>query len=347
MNFKNAANFEKINKAIENMQNKGGQDDDRFWQPTVDKEGNGYATIRFLPTPAKDLKNNPERAVPWVSLYSHAFKGSNGLWYIENSRTTLKLYGYPEDDCKDPVSEMNSRLWNNGHEDVVRKNRGNDGSRSRRYQVIANIYVIDDPLAPENNGKVFLYRFGKKIEEKILSATKGEFGRPPCNVFDLIEGADFNIRIKKKDGYRNYDESSFDKPSPLANLSDDKLQSIWEEEHELLPFIQPDRFKSYDDLYKRLREVLGDEVVDVADGVYDKDSGSSPGYKPKGGNREEKKETRQESTAARRTSEKKEEPKSMKEEMEDEIPWETDNDSGDSNEDDSDRMSYFEGLAEG
>ena len=217
-------------------QNSGGADE-RIWKPDVDKAGNGYAVIRFLPAPeGEDL--------PWVRVFDHGFQGPGG-WFIENSLTTLGK--------KDPVSEYNSMLWNSGIEsnkDIVRKQK-------RRLNYYANILVVKDPTRPENEGKVFLYKFGKKIFDKINDAMNPPFeGDDPVNPFDLWEGADFRLKIRNVAGYRNYDASEFDSSSAL-NDDDAELERIWKSEYSLSEFTDPANFKSYDELQAKLNRVLG------------------------------------------------------------------------------------------
>ena len=217
--------------------NNSRQDDDRYWQPTVDKAGNGYAVIRFLPAP-------PNEDVEFVRLWNHGFQGPGG-WYIENSLTTL---GQP-----DPVSEYNSKLWNSGVESdkaIVREQK-------RKLTYISNIYVVEDPANPANEGKVFLYKYGKKIFDKLKEVMNPQFpGEVPTNPFDLWNGANFKLKIRKVEGYRNYDKSEFDKIGPLVD-DDDKLESIWKSEYPLAELVAPDKFKSYAELQARLTRVLG------------------------------------------------------------------------------------------
>ena len=212
--------------------------DERLWKPTMDKTGNGYAVIRFLPAPEGET-------LPWAKLWNHAFQGPTGQWYIENSLTTL--------GNNDPVSEYNSKLWNSGVEsdkEIARKQK-------RKLQYYANIYVVTDSANPENEGKVFLYRFGKKIFDKITEAMSPAFeDETPINPFDFWQGANFKLKIVKKDGFWNYDKSEFDSPSPLLE-DDDALEAIWKKEYSLSAVTAPDQFKSYDDLEKRLKYVLG------------------------------------------------------------------------------------------
>jgi len=212
--------------------------DERFWKPEVDKSGNGYAVIRFLPEPnGEDL--------PWVRLFDHGFQGPGG-WYIENSLTTIGQ--------KDPVGEYNSTLWNNGTES------GKDQARKqkRRLKYFSNIYVVKDPSNPANEGKVFLYQFGKKIFDKINEAMNPEFeDETPINPFDFWEGADFKLKIRKVEGYRNYDKSEFDAPSNLLAGDDDELERVYNSMYSLQEFVDPKHFKSYDELKAKMDRVLG------------------------------------------------------------------------------------------
>ena len=226
----------KLVKEVEKMNN-GGGGDDRLWKPELDKTGNGYAVIRFLPAP------NGED-IPWAKMYSHAFQGPGG-WYIENSLTTT--------GGKDPVSEYNRELWNSGNEsdkDVVRKQK-------RKLSYYANIYVVKDPTNPQNEGGVFLYKFGKKIFDKVMEAMQPEFeDETPINPFDFWQGANFKLKIVKKDGYWNYDKSEFAEVSPLLE-DDDALEALWKKQYSLAAVTAPDQFKSHEDLEKRLKYVLG------------------------------------------------------------------------------------------
>ena len=226
----------KLVKEVEKMNNTSGGDD-RLWKLDVDKSGNGYAVLRFLPAPdGEDL--------PFVKLYSHAFQGPGG-WYIENSLTTLNQ--------KDPVSEYNTSLWNNGTE------AGKDTARrqKRKLTYISNVYVVKDPANPENEGKVFLYKYGKKIFDKLMAAMQPEFeDESPIDPFDLWQGANFKLKAKNVAGYRNYDSSEFAQPSSL-NDDDEALEALWKKEYSLQDFVGADQFKSYDDLKKRLTYVLG------------------------------------------------------------------------------------------
>ena len=227
----------KLVKEVEKTNNAGGGADERLWKPELDKTGNGFAVIRFLPAPDKE-------EFPWAKLYSHAFQGPGG-WYIENSLTT--------NGGKDPVSDHNRELWNSGNEsdkDVVRKQK-------RKLSFYSNIYVVKDPVNPANEGKVFLFKYGKKIFDKIMEAMQPNFeDETPINPFDFWQGANFKLKIVKKDGYWNYDKSEFDAPSPLLE-DDDALEALWKKEYSLAAVTAADQFKSYDDLQKRLKYVLG------------------------------------------------------------------------------------------
>ena len=218
------------------MNNTGGNTDDRLWKLEVDKTGNGYAVIRFLPAPdGEDL--------PFVKLYSHAFQGPGG-WYIENSLTTLGQ--------KDPVSEFNSQLWNNGTDagkDTARKQK-------RKLTYISNIYVVKDPANPENEGRVFLFKYGKKIFDKITAAMQPEFeDEEAIDPFDFWQGANFKLKAKNVAGYRNYDSSEFTAQSPVLD-DDDALEALWKKENSLQDFVAPDQFKTYEVLRARLESVL-------------------------------------------------------------------------------------------
>tara|TARA_A100001391_G_C5034630_1_gene269283 strand:+ start:434 stop:1300 length:867 start_codon:yes stop_codon:yes gene_type:complete len=225
----------KLVKEVEKT-NKVNTGDERLWKPEVDKAGNGYAVIRFLPAPdGEDL--------PWVKMYSHAFQGPGG-WYIENSLTTLNQ--------KDPCSEFNTSLWNSGVESDKQIAR----NQKRKLAFYSNIYVVKDPANPENEGKVFLYKFGKKIFDKIMGAMQPEFeDESPLNPFDFWQGADFKVKIKKVAGYWNYDSSEFAAAAPLLK-DDDALEAIWKKEYSLSEIVAADQFKTYDELKKRLESVL-------------------------------------------------------------------------------------------
>ena len=227
----------KLVKEVEKMNNTSGGGDDRLWKPEMDKTGNGYAVIRFLPAPEGE-------ELPWAKMYSHAFQGPGG-WYIENSLTTLGQ--------KDPVSEYNRELWNSGVEsdkDTVRKQK-------RKLSYYANIYVVQDKANPQNEGQVFLYKFGKKIFDKIMEAMQPEFDdETPINPFDFWQGANFKLKLKKVQGYWNYDSSEFGPVEPLLD-DDDALEALWKKEYSLQDLVASDKFKTYEELENRLRMVLG------------------------------------------------------------------------------------------
>jgi hypothetical protein len=230
----------KLVKEVEKMNNNGGSSgDDRLWKLECDKSGNGYAVIRFLPAPnGEDL--------PFVKLYSHAFQGPGG-WYIENSLTTLGQ--------KDPVSEYNTMLWNNGTD------AGKEAARKqkRKLTYVANIYVVKDPANPANEGKVFLYKFGKKIFDKLTAAMQPEFeDEEAIDPFDFWQGANFKLKAKNVAGYRNYDSSEFARPDALLD-DDDAMEAVWKKEYSLSELVAADQFKTYDELKKRLDYVLGNK----------------------------------------------------------------------------------------
>ena len=238
--------FDKLTQEIEKMSSTEGGADERFWKPEMDKSGNGYAVIRFLPAPEGE-------DVPWAKVWSHAFQGPGG-WYIENSLSTLNK--------KDPVGDLNRQLWNSGSEkdkEVARKQK-------RKLSYYTNIYVVKDPAHPENEGKVFLYKFGKKIFDKITEAMQPAFAdEKPVNPFDFWTGADFKIKLRKVDGYWNYDKSEFSDAGTLGGFDDDKLEQIYSKAHSLAQFTADDNFKTYDELQKRLNDVLNSKPVQRVD----------------------------------------------------------------------------------
>jgi hypothetical protein len=241
MKRKSVGSISELTKKLETAEKKNSYQDDRFWKPTLDKASNGMAVFRFLPAPENE-------DMPWAKLYTHAFK-VGGRWYIENSRTTIGE--------KDPVSEMNSELWNSGLEsdkDIAR-------DRKRKLSYISNILVLKDPGAPENEGKVFLYKYGVKIFNKIQEAMQPEFDdEDPINPFDYWAGANFKLKVRKVGGYINYDKSEFESPSELLGGDDAKLEELWKTQHSLQAFVAPDQFKTYDELKKKLQEVVGDDI---------------------------------------------------------------------------------------
>jgi hypothetical protein len=236
------SNFDAITKALEtklspeDQSNKNKYQDDRLWKPELDKTGNGYAVIRFLPA------SNGEE-MPWQRVWSHAFQDKGG-WYIENSLTTLGQ--------KDPVSEENTRLWNTGvdsDKEIARK-------RKRKLSYYSNVYVVSDPQHPENEGKVFLFKFGKKIFNKITEAMNPAFeDEKPINPFDFWSGANFKLKIRKVDGFWNYDKSEFEAPTAIAD-NDDTIKEIWGKQYPLKPFLEASNFKSYDDLREKFNRVI-------------------------------------------------------------------------------------------
>jgi hypothetical protein len=229
---------EKLIKQVEKLNDSGSKDDDRLWKPVMDKSGVGSAVIRFLPAPEGC-------ELPWAQVWSHAFQGTGG-WLIDNCLTTLGQ------QC--PVCEKNRVLWNSGSD----RDKEEARKQKRKLSYYANIYVVRDPANPDNEGKVFLYKFGKKIYDKILAAMQPEFeDETPINPFDFWTGANFKLKLVKKDGYWNYDKSEFAAPSPLLDGDDDELERIYKSLSNLNDFTDPKEFKSYDDLKKRLEYTLG------------------------------------------------------------------------------------------
>jgi len=283
---------EKINSGGGTQQNKYG--DERLWKPTVDKSGNGYAVIRFLPAAEGE-------ELPWVRYWDHGFKGPTGLWYIERSLTSIGK--------QDPVSEMNSVLWNSGRDEDKETAR----ARKRRLHYVSNIYVVSDPANPENEGKVFLYQYGKKIFDKIMDIMQPQFqDEEPVDPFDFWEGADFKLKIRQVEGYRNYDKSDFSNPVPLLEGDDEQLEGVYNRMHSLSEYNDPKQYKSYEELKTRLHRVLGEEAGDTlttAEYVSLDESVSAP------------------------------DPKAAP------SPMETASDSSINDDDDNDTLSYFEKLA--
>tara|TARA_B100001996_G_scaffold14310_1_gene11949 strand:+ start:3258 stop:4160 length:903 start_codon:yes stop_codon:yes gene_type:complete len=233
------SNLDALTKELSGVSSNNNQKsyvDDRFWKPELDKTGNGYAVLRFLPA-VKD------EDLPWVKMWSHAFQGPGG-WYIENSLTTMNQ--------KDPVSEENSRLWNSGIEadkEIARK-------RKRKLSYFANVLIVSDPKHPENEGQVKLFKFGKKIFDKITDKMQPQFeDEKPVNPFDFWEGADFKLKIRKVDGFWNYDKSEFDSTKEIAD-NDEAIEGIWSKQYPLKPFLEAANFKSYDELKSKLDKVL-------------------------------------------------------------------------------------------
>ena len=232
--------FAKLTQEIEKLnqpQTTGA--DERLWKPELDKSGNGYAVIRFLPAPdGEDM--------PWAKIWSHSFKGPGGQWYIENSLTTVGK--------DDPVGELNRELGNSGRE----SDKATARAQKRKLSYYSNIYVVSDPAHPENEGRVFLYKYGKKIFDKIVEAMQPAFAdESPLDPFNLWKGGNFKVKIRKVDGYWNYDKSEFATPETLGGFDDDQLEEIWKKAYSLAEFEAPKNFKSYEDLKKRLSTVLG------------------------------------------------------------------------------------------
>ena len=242
--LKKSSSLDKLLNAVKEdsaPQDKKSYKDDRLWKPVLDKAGNGYAVIRFLPAvDGEDL--------PWAKVWNHAFQGPTGQWYIENSLTTISQ--------KDPVSEHNTRLWNTGLEsdkEIARKQK-------RKLQYFSNIYVVSDAKHPENEGKVFLYRYGKKIFDKIMEAMQPAFeDEKAINPFDFWEGANFKLKIRKVDGFWNYDKSEFADVSPLLK-DDDEIEEVWKRQYPLAEHTAATNFKSYGELKTRLDAVLSGTV---------------------------------------------------------------------------------------
>jgi hypothetical protein len=241
---KSSGNLDKLKQKIEALNSSDSKSDkENFWKPEVDKAGNGMATIRFLPAPPQD----GDDGLPWVKIFSHGFQGPGG-WLIDNCLTTKNQ------NC--PVCEHNNKLWNSGIEankDIVRKQK-------RKLNYIANVYIVNDPKHPENNGTVRLFRFGSKIFDKITEAMNPQFeDETPINPFDFWKGANFKLKITKVAGYQNYDKSEFESPSVLSE-DDEQLENIWKQEFSLQELVADKEFKSYDDLKARLDKVLGSDA---------------------------------------------------------------------------------------
>ena len=256
--------IETLQKKLEETEKKESYKDDRFWRPELDSSSNGYAVIRFLPaSEGEDL--------PWAKYYSHGFQGKGG-WFIENCPTS--------NGGKCPVCEVNNELWNSGLEsdkDIAR-------NRKRRLHYVSNILIVSDPANPQNEGKIFLYKYGKKIFDKIQESMQPEFpDDQPVNPFDFWEGADFRLKVRKVAGFINYDKSEFSAPAALMDGDDAKLEELWKSQYLLAEFSDPANFKAYDVLKKRLLDVLGDDIrvtamenqTTVEDVVEDNNDGDS------------------------------------------------------------------------
>lgn len=238
-----------FNKLVQAAQTVGGGDtqnksykDEREWKPTVDKAGNGYAIIRFLPAAEG-------QDIPWVRYWDHGFKGPTGQWYIEKSLTSIGQ--------NDPVGELNSRLWNSGNDDDKETAR----KQKRRLHYVTNVYIVSDPSNPQNEGKVMIYKFGKKIFDKVMDLMQPQFpDEKPVNPFDLWDGADFVMKIRNVEGYRNYDKSEFRGASPLLNGDDAGLENVYGQLHDISEFVDPKSYKSYDELKTKMYTVLGEQA---------------------------------------------------------------------------------------
>jgi hypothetical protein len=254
------ADFSKLNEQINKLvtpQAGTQKDDDRFWNPQVDKAGNGYAVIRFLPQPEGE-------DVPFVRIFNHGFKGQNNQWLIDKCLTTIG------EQC--PVCEHNSALWATG----IKENQDQVRTQKRKLSFISNIYVIKDPANPENEGRVFLFKYGKKIFDKLNAAMNPEFeDEQPMNPFDLWSGANFKLKIRKVEGYQNYDKSEFESAGPLSE-DDSELEKIWKEEHSLQPFVDKSNFKSYEELKTRLGRVLSLESKPAVTRQYEDEEDEQP-----------------------------------------------------------------------
>jgi hypothetical protein len=246
----------KLVQEVEKMNSSSGSSDERLWKPEVDKAGNGFAVIRFLPAPEGE-------ELPWAKVYTHAFQGPGG-WFIDNCLTTLNQ------NC--PVCEANRELWNTGskaNQDIVR-------DRKRKLSYYSNIYVVQDKAHPENEGKVFLYKFGKKIFDKITAAMQPEFDdETPIDPFDFWKGANFKLKITKKDGYWNYDKSEFGSSEPLFD-DDDAMEAVWKKAYSLAEFTDAEKMKTYEQLSTRLKAVLGKKPVQQDESFDDEDDDRGP-----------------------------------------------------------------------
>ena len=251
MSFSNLKrNRDQISKLLKAAESNSGSSekksyvDDRIWKPTVDQAGNGYSVIRFLPA-------SEGAELPWVRFWDHGFKGPTGLWYIENSLTSIGQ--------ADPVGELNSRLWNSGNDADKEKAR----NQKRRLHYVSYIFVKSDPGNPTNEGKVFIFKFGKKIFDKIMDVMQPQFAdEDPINPFDFWEGADFKLKIRNVEGYRNYDKSEFAGQSALSE-DDTKLEDVYNKMYGLKEFVDPTNYKTYDELKEKLNRVLGEDTVSM------------------------------------------------------------------------------------
>lgn len=236
---RNKKTFEKLKEAAKQQGQKQSYNDDRFWKPTVDKAGNGFATIRWLPV-------QDENGNPWITYWDHGFQGPTGKWYIEKSRTSIGQ--------EDPVADLNSKLWNTG----VDADKETARNQKRRLHYVANILVVNDPQKPECNGKVFLYKYGKKIQSQILDAMDPQYeDEEAINPFDMWSGANFKLKIRKVEGWPNYDKSEFESPSPIHEDDDWIKENVYDKLYDLNEFLDPATYKTYDELKAKLDSVLG------------------------------------------------------------------------------------------
>ena len=235
-----SSSLDKLNQQLDKMSSKSYSDpnEGKFWKPTRDKAGNGFAILRFLPAPQGE-------EMPFVRMWDHGFQGPTGLWYIENSLTTLNQ--------DDPVSEYNSKLWNSG----IDSDKDQARKQKRRLKYIANVLVIKDSGNPANEGKVFMYSFGKKIFDKLNDLMNPQFeDETPVNPFDFWEGANFRLKIRQFEGYPNYDKSEFDAPSALFEGNDEQIEATWNQQHSLQEVVDAKNFKPYHELKEKLYRVL-------------------------------------------------------------------------------------------
>ncbi len=251
-----SSSLNKLNQQLDKISQKSYSDpnEGKMWKPTRDKAGNGFAIIRFLPAPQGE-------EMPFVRIWDHGFQGPTGLWYIENSLTTI--------GADDPVSEFNSKLWNSGIESDKEQAR----KQKRRLKYVANVLIVKDSANPDNDGKVFMYQFGKKIFDKLNDMMNPQFeDETPVNPFDFWEGANFRLKIRKFEGYPNYDKSEFDSPSPI-DADDSVIEGIWNQQHKLQELVDPKNFKDYNELKAKLHRVLAlnEEPSDPTTAVGDAD----------------------------------------------------------------------------
>jgi hypothetical protein len=263
------SNTSNISKLVAAAESAGGDEkksykDEAVWKPTVDKAGNGYAVLRFLPASAAG-------ELPWAKYWDHGFKGPTGRWYIEKSLTSIGQ--------KDPLGEMNQKLWNSGNDD----DKATVRERKRRLHYVSNIYVVADPGNPANEGKVFKFIYGKKIFDKIMDVMQPQFpGEVPVDPFHFLQGADFQLKIRQVEGYRNYDKSEFTQPKPLLNGEVPQLEAVYNQMHDLTEYTDPAKYPSYEELETKLNEVLGISAnKTMANEIKMEDVPSAPAYDPK------------------------------------------------------------------